>query len=252
LSKNILLTGSNGQLGVAIAKSLFNDQCNIYGMDIDLNTKNKYLKNYLQGSVADRNSFRNFFKLIELSSDHNEIALINNAGISVFTPSEDRNLEEFRAVTEVNMLGPIYGMTEFYSFIKSLKNHSNIKNEFYSIINIASIYGMVAPNMKIYTDTKRQNSEIYGASKAGLIQMTKYFSTRYSSIPININSISPGGVLNEDLQGNQFIKNYSSLVPMKRLCKEEEIGNAVKMLINSRNKYLTGQNIAIDGGFTSW
>ena len=117
MSKNILLTGSNGQLGVAIAKSLFNDQCNIYGMDIDLNTKNKYLKNYLQGSVSDRNSFRNFFKLIELSSDHNEIALINNAGISVFTPSEDRNLEEFRAVTEVNMLGPIYGMTEFYSFI---------------------------------------------------------------------------------------------------------------------------------------
>ncbi len=106
--------------------------------------------------------------------------------------------------------------------------------------------------MKIYSDTKRQNSEIYGASKAGLIQMTKYFATRYASIPININSISPGGVLNKKLQGDKFISNYSELVPLNRLCEEEEIGQAVSMLLNSSNKYLTGQNIAIDGGLTSW
>ena len=106
--------------------------------------------------------------------------------------------------------------------------------------------------MKIYSDTKRQNSEIYGASKAGLIQMTKYFATRYANIPISINSISPGGVLNRKLQGDEFISNYSELVPLNRLCEDEEIGQAVRMLIYSTNRYLTGQNIAVDGGLTSW
>ena len=252
LESHIFLTGANGQLGKVIAKILSLDGSKVYGLDIHQNSTNQYLTTYTKGSVTDRESFRTLFKLINNSHENSNISLINNAGVSIFTPSEERNLEEFRQVTEVNMLGPIYGMTEFYAFVKSLKKLLSFESNYYSIINIASIYGMVAPNMKIYSDTKRQNSEIYGASKAGLIQMTKYFATRYANIPISINSIAPGGVLNKKLQGDEFISNYSELVPLNRLCEEEEIGQAVKMLIYSTNRYLTGQNIAIDGGLTSW
>ena len=251
LESHIFLTGANGQLGKVIAKILSLDGSKVYGLDIHPNSTNQYLANYTKGSVTNRESFRTLFNSISNPHENLNISLVNNAGVSIFTPSEERDLEEFRQVTEVNMLGPIYGMTEFYAFAKSLNKLSSFENN-YSIINIASVYGMVAPNMKIYSDTSRQNSEIYGASKAGLIQMTKYFATRYASIPININSISPGGVLNKKLQGDKFISNYSELVPLNRLCEEEEIGQAVSMLLNSSNKYLTGQNIAIDGGLTSW
>ena len=82
--------------------------------------------------------------------------------------------------------------------------------------------------------------------------MTKYFATRYANIPITVNSIAPGGVINRKVQGEEFISNYSSLVPMKRLCKEEEVAEAVFMLVNTSNNYLTGQNIAVDGGLISW
>ena len=120
------------------------------------------------------------------------------------------------------------------------------------IINIASIYGIIAPNKEIYTDTKRSNSEIYGATKAGLIQMTKYFAARYSSSNIRVNCIAPGGILNTNLQGPEFIKNYSNLVPMKRLCNDLEVAELILSLVNGNFSYVTGQTISIDGGRSSW
>ena len=252
LEGNIFLTGCEGQLGLAISKKLSLNGVSVYGMDINKESRNKYLKKYIQGSVSDRDSFKRFFKLLKNLQDDFKLSLINNAGVSVFTPSEERTFEEFKKVTEVNLLGPIFGMTEFYSFIKSSKKLNNNLKNFYSIINIASIYGMISPNKSIYTDTKRSNSEIYGATKAGLIQMTKYFAARYADVPISVNSISPGGVINKNVQGEQFISNYSALVPMKRLCNDYEIAETVEMLFKSPNKYLTGQNIAVDGGMTSW
>ena len=121
-----------------------------------------------------------------------------------------------------------------------------------NLINIASIYGMLSPNPSIYTDTSRNSSEVYGATKAGLIQMTKYFAVRYSKVPISINCIAPGGILNTSLQGPDFISNYSRLVPMDRLCNAQELANTCLLLANSNVEYLSGQTIALDGGMSSW
>ena len=103
-----------------------------------------------------------------------------------------------------------------------------------------------------FTDTKRNNSEIYGATKAGLIQLTKYFAARYAHQKIRVNCIAPGGVLNEALQGEEFIKNYSNLVPMKRLCESKEVSQLCYLLASNKIGYLTGQTISLDGGMTSW
>ena len=108
---------------------------------------------------------------------------------------------------------------------------------------------MISPNENIYTDTKRNSSEIYGASKAGLIQLTKYFATRYAKYNIQVNAIAPGGVLNENHQGAEFIKKYSNLVPQNRLCNDDEVANLIYSIIESKPcSYLTGQTIALDGG----
>ena len=85
-------------------------------------------------------------------SNEIDLCLINNAGISVFTPSEDRTYEEFLKVSEVNLFGPIVGMTEFHNFHKKI-NDNFITNS--QIINISSIYGITSPNKNIYTDTNR-------------------------------------------------------------------------------------------------
>ena len=248
-NKILFITGCNGQLGNEITKIFESSGWDIFGLDTSPKTINKRLLAYVSGSVTKRNDFLKLFqKSINKIKDCDDICLINNAGIAVFTPSEERTYEEFLAVSEVNLLGPIYGCTEFYKFIE--KNKLNAFNP--KIINIGSIYGQISPNKSIYTDTDRSSSEIYGATKAGVIQMTKYFATRYADAGISVNCVSPGGVLNKKLQGPDFIRNYSKLVPMKRLCKDTEVSSLIFSLVNSASKYLTGQTISIDGGMSSW
>ena len=121
-----------------------------------------------------------------------------------------------------------------------------------SVINISSIYGILSPNNSIYSDTARNSSEIYGATKAGVNQLTRYFAVRYAKDSIQINAIAPGGVLNQELQGPEFIENYSNLVPMKRLCHSAEVSDMALNIATASVKYLTGQVFSLDGGMSSW
>ena len=248
-NKAIFLTGCNGQLGKAIINTFKKNNWLVFGLDLE-HPKNLDLDGFVQGSVLKRGDFKKLFKLFENKiGQESHYCLINNAGISIFTPSEERTYEEFLKVSEVNLYGPILGMTEFYNFHKNSKKKSSTNSQ---IVNIASIYGIIAPNKSIYTDTKRSNSEIYGATKAGLIQMTKYFATRYASSNIRVNCIAPGGILNDNHQGPEFIKNYSNLVPMKRLCNDIEVAELISSFVSGNFSYVTGQTIPIDGGMSSW
>lgn len=248
-NKFVFITGCNGQLGKAIARSFKENSWIVFGLDLN-RLQNTHVDYYLEGTVKSRNDFEKLFNLCEkkLSKD-SELCLINNAGIAVFSPSEERTYEEFISVSEVNLLGPIFGMTEFYKFHKKLNKKFDLHSQ---IINIASIYGIIAPNKNIYTDTNRSSSEIYGATKAGVIQMTKYFAARYAEANIKVNCVAPGGVLNNELQGPDFLKNYSKLVPMNRLCNDKEVSSLIFSLVSTDANYLTGQTIAIDGGISSW
>ena len=244
------ITGTNGQLGVAITKELKKDGWFIFGLDISEDSSNPNVDQYQSGSVSNRADVESFFKNSKsmLSGlDVNGVSLINNAGVAVFSPSEERTAEEFDFVLQTNLLGPTYGTTLFHEHLNNIE--ADVSK---TIVNIASIYGLISPNESIYTDTARNSSEIYGASKAGVIQLTKYFACKYAKEGIAVNCVAPGGVLNEKLQGPMFIENYSSLVPMRRLCHSEEVGKLVKFLAEGSVKYLTGQTIALDGGMSAW
>ena len=248
-NKIIFLTGCNGQLGNAIAKCFKSNNWQICGLDLS-QKNNDYIDYFIEGSVIKRDDFRKLFNISrKMSSGDIDLCLINNAGIAVFTPSEERTYEEFLKVSEVNLYGPILGITEFYKFHKKISNNYFTNSQ---IINISSIYGLLSPNKNIYTDTKRSSSEIYGATKAGLIQMTKYFAARYANSNIRVNCVAPGGVLNENLQGPDFIKNYSNLVPMNRLCEDKEVAELIFSFVSGKFSYVTGQTIPIDGGMSAW
>ena len=248
-NKFLFITGCNGQLGSSIACLFKQKNWQVFGLDLS-NFGNRNLNGYIKGTVIERNDFKKLFSLCEdqLSED-SELCLINNAGLAVFSPSEDRTYEEFLKVSEVNLLGPIFGMTEFYKLHKKIKNKFRISAQ---MINIASVYGLIAPNKNIYTDTNRSSSEIYGASKAGIIQMTKYFAARYACEDIRVNCIAPGGIMNSKVQGPDFIRNYSKLVPSNRLCQDKEVAELIFSFVSGKLSYVTGQTIAIDGGMTSW
>ena len=238
--KNIIITGANGQLGkVFVSHLLESKKYKIYALDVSF-TNLEISTDLLECIVIDITNEQevvNFFK----SLDSIDI-LINNAGIGVFTPFEDRTAEDFMKVVDVNMKGTFLMCRES---IKLMKNAKEGK-----IVNIGSIYGMVSSDSRIYGDSGRNNSEVYSMTKAGVIMLTKYLAVHYAPFNIQINAISPGGGVRK--QSLDFIKNYSYRTPAGNLAKDVNLLPAVDFLISPDNSYTTGQNIVIDGGFTSW
>ncbi len=120
-----------------------------------------------------------------------------------------------------------------------------------SIVNIASIYGVVAPDDRIYqgTDVKPAPTE-YSAAKGAIIAMTRTIAVRYAKYGVRCNCVSPGGVFDEHEQ--RFIDQYSARVPMGRMATLEDVAGPVAFLASDWAGYITGQNIMIDGGLTAW
>ena len=122
-----------------------------------------------------------------------------------------------------------------------------------NIINISSIYSLISPDPRIYSKKDRKSSEIYGATKAGVNQMTKYFAVHLNNKNIRVNSVSPGGIYNSKKpQNKNFIKKYSDRNPMKRMAKTSEIIGAVIYLASNSASYTNGHNLIVDGGMSAW
>lgn len=246
-NKTILLTGSCGQLGEMIYKGFLNAGANVIATDIKIDKRKKISNkniDFYSLDITDEGKIEEFFNYIY--ENHSSIdVLINNAGVGVFTPFENRTGQEFDWVSNVNLKGTFLMIKNYYQNQKI-----NMKG---NIINIASIYGLLSPDPKIYEVNDRKSAEVYGATKAGVIQMTKYFSVHLAENNFRVNSISPGGVFNPiKPQNKNFIKKYSDRNPMKRMANDEEILGGLFYLASNASNYVTGHNLIIDGGMSSW
>ena len=127
------------------------------------------------------------------------------------------------------------------------------KNGQASVINIASMYGLVSPDMSVYSEKKSSNPPFYGAAKAALIQWTKYAACEFGVDGVRFNSISPGAFPNKLAQNNNnLIKNIEKKIPMNRIGQPEELIGALIFLASNSSSYVTGTNIIVDGGWTAW
>lgn len=121
------------------------------------------------------------------------------------------------------------------------------------ILNVASMYGHVAPDYRLYEGTSFANPPSYGAAKAGVIQFTRYLASFLAPHAIRTNCISPGPFPHAVTQDNeQFVKRLSEKNPIGRIGEPHEIKGAVALLCSDASSYMTGQNICIDGGWTIW
>ena len=128
-----------------------------------------------------------------------------------------------------------------------------VKKKKGNILNIGSAYGHVAPDYKLYDSSKFANPPSYGAAKAGVIQLTKYYSVILAKHNINVNCLSPGGIYNEEKpQNKKFVKKYSSRVPLSKMGNVESLFTGILFLASESSDYVNGQNIIIDGGLSSW
>lgn len=117
-----------------------------------------------------------------------------------------------------------------------------------AIVNIASIYGVVGNDFTLYEEYGGTSPAAYSAIKGGLINFTRYLASYYGPKGIRINCVSPGGIF--DHQHPSFVTRYEAKVPMGRLGKPDDIAPAVSFLLSDEAKYITGQNLIVDGGWT--
>ncbi len=118
-----------------------------------------------------------------------------------------------------------------------------------SIVNIASIYGMVGNDFSLYEEYGGTSPAAYSAIKGGIINFSRYLASYYGKKGIRVNCVSPGGIY--DRQPASFVKKYEAKVPMGRMGEPDDIAPAVSFLLSDEAKYITGQNLAVDGGWTA-
>src|SRR6185369_4510651 len=179
--------------------------------------------------------------------------LVNNAGVDQPPDSGgaraaigDLPIEQFRKMVEVNLLGT-FQVTQVIGTRMASRGGG-------SIINIGSLYASVSPDQRFYDhmpgDLPFLKSPAYGASKAAVVNMTKYFATLWGPQGVRVNTLSPGGVAGG--QDEAFRQKYGSRVPLGRMAQPEDLTGPLVFLASSASSYVTGHELRVDGGFTAW
>jgi NAD(P)-dependent dehydrogenase (short-subunit alcohol dehydrogenase family) len=124
-----------------------------------------------------------------------------------------------------------------------------------SIIQTASIYGIVAPDQRIYEGSEYHGRPIntpavYSASKAGVIGLTRHLATYWAERGVRVNTLTPGGVSSG--QNSEFSRRYAARVPLGRMAEADDMVGAAVFLASDASLYVTGQNIVVDGGLSAW
>ena len=174
--------------------------------------------------------------------------LINNASFAGepglqgwATDFDHQTVETWRRALEVSLTAAFDLSKGFAPLLKQSKGGS--------IINISSIYGSYGPDYRLYEGTSMGNPAAYGAAKGGLIQLTRWLATTLAP-QVRANVLSPGGVFRN--QPEVFVERYKTRTPLGRMATEDDFRGAIAFLASDLSLYVTGQNLAVDGGWGVW
>jgi NAD(P)-dependent dehydrogenase (short-subunit alcohol dehydrogenase family) len=239
--KVIIITGGNGLLGKAIITRLESEGAFCINFEINHETNNDLSKVYCD--ITNTNSIDEGLDMV--LKKYNKIdGLVNNA----YPRTKDWGTK-FEEIVYDSWKQNIDWQLNSYFYISQKVATQMSKQKFGSIVNMASIYGVLGADFTVYEGTNMTMPAAYSAIKGALINFTRYVASYFGPQQVRVNSVSPGGIF--DNQNEVFIKNYCKKVPMRRLGIPEDISPAVAFLLSDDSKYITGQNIIVDGGWTS-
>lgn len=261
--KVALITGACGIQGVRVSRGLASFGAAIAAVDLDLDAARKLADEIKAeygvpsiGLACDVAVESDVLRMVHetvgtlggIDVLHNNAAWKGKNLEAFFAPVETFDYKTWRDVMSVNLDGT-------FLVAQAVGRQMLEQARGGSIINVASIYGMVAPDFRIYEGSHYLGQQIttppvYAASKAGVIGLTRYLATYWASKGIRVNALVPGGI--ESGQNDVFQKNYGSRVPLGRMAHVDEMVGAVVYLASEASSYMTGQMVVVDGGWSAW
>ena len=177
--------------------------------------------------------------------------LVNNAGVDDRPRAAAMNGPRYdvaESMAAVNLLGT-YRMLNVFGSRMAQQGKG-------SIVNIASLYGLVSPDMRYYGDSGFEKHAMYGATKAGIISLTKHYAAYWAKNGVRVNALAPGGVVDpqDPLTGQDdgFKSRYTARIPMGRMCTPDDLVGPLLFLASEASSFVTGQVLPLDGGFLCW
>lgn len=256
----VLITGASGQLGGEYAKTFLQRGAHVVGLDVRPSASSDtlaggYPENYFfcVADVTDKATLQIALAEIEKRFGTPSV-LINNAAIDSppsAPPEENGPFEDYPEaswdkVMDVNLKGVYHCCQVFGAAMAKAGNGS--------IINVASIYGVVSPDQSLY-EYRRQRGEVfykpvaYAVSKSGILNMTRYLAVYWAKKNVRVNTLTIAGVFNNQEQA--FLDAYCGRIPVGYMASVDDYNGSMLFLASPASRYMTGANLVIDGGWTA-
>lgn len=259
--RTAVVTGALGNLGPVWMRALLGAGAAVLGIDLherrppdvaELSRQHGARLHLLRADIMERRALDDALRRCVDMLGAPDI-LVNNAGMDQ-PPSADLRtyrveewpLEQFRAVVDLN-LSYTFGVSQVFGGEMVRRGRG-------SIINIGSLYASVSPDRSLYDHIEADPPFIkppgYGASKAGLVNLTRYLATHWAPSGVRVNALSPGGVLGG--QDPEFKRKFCARVPLGRMAEPSDLEGPLLFLASDASRYVTGIELRVDGGFTAW
>lgn len=257
-----VVTGGTGILGRRFTAALADHGASVAILDLDADAVRGSAEE-LRGEygvpaagfvcdVADPTSVRETIDAVEAALGpidvlHNNAASKSSSLEGFFAPLEDVSLETWREVMAVNLDGMFLVAREVGTRMVERRRGS--------IVQTASIYGVVAPDQRIYEGSsylgmRISSPVVYSASKAGVVGLTRHLAAEWGPHNVRVNTLVPGGVRSG--QNDTFLQRYSQRVPLGRMADADEMAGGLVFLASDASTYVTGQTLVVDGGLSAW
>lgn len=241
--KVIVVTGGSGLIGRALLQDI--TQQGAIAVNADVQDNAAAQGSFFACDITNDASIENMFQSV-LQQYGRIDGLVNNA----YPRTQDWAKVDFETADFSSWRTNVDWQLNSYAFCcyraLALMKQQQIKG---SIVNIASIYGVVGNDFSIYEGSTAPNAPAYAAIKGGIINLTRFLAAYYGGAGIRVNCVSPGGIF--DNQAPSFVQNYEKKVPLKRMGTPDDIAAPVSFLLSNEAKYITGHNLMVDGGWTA-